>query len=224
MQKVCKKICWLGSSVGRKQLIGVSGLGLSLFVLIHMAGNMLILASPEAYNKYSHALVTNPLIYAAEVGLVLLFLAHLGLALRLSWSNFRARDTRYAVWPNGAKRTSPVQRSLWAQGLLILVFVILHLITFKYGPHYSVTYDGVEMRDLHRLVLEVFSQPGYVVWYVIALIVLGLHLWHGVRSSFQTLGVNHPRYNCAIKFLGRCYAVVVTAGFLSQPIYVYFIH
>jgi succinate dehydrogenase / fumarate reductase cytochrome b subunit len=77
MQKVCKKICWLGSSVGRKQLIGVSGLGLSLFVLIHMAGNMLILASPEAYNKYSHALVTNPLIYAAEVGLVLLFLAHL---------------------------------------------------------------------------------------------------------------------------------------------------
>ncbi|MBX3020501.1 MAG: succinate dehydrogenase cytochrome b subunit [Bdellovibrionales bacterium] len=212
---------WLTSSVGRKQLIGVTGLGLCGFLVAHMAPNMLILFSAEMYNKYSHALISNPLIYAAEVGLLLLFLGHLVFALRLSWMNWRARDTRYAVMSNGPKRTAWAQRSLWAQGLVILVFVILHLITFKYGTHYSVTYDGVEMRDLHKLVVEVFSEPAYVIWYVVALFVLFFHLRHGLGSSLQTLGINHPRYNCAIKVASWAYAVIVVGGFLSQPIYVY---
>jgi succinate dehydrogenase / fumarate reductase, cytochrome b subunit len=214
---------WLHSTIGRKQLIGVTGLGLSLFLLTHMAGNMLILAGPEAYNKYSYALITNPLLPIAQGGLILAFLAHLFLALRLQLLNWGARDTRYAVMSNGAKGTSMVQRSLWAQGLLILVFVILHLATFKYGTHYTATYDGVEMRDLHKLVIEVFNEPGYVVWYVVALIVLGLHIGHGVASSFQTLGFNHPRYVKPIKAFSVFYALVVIGGFLSQPIYVFFI-
>jgi succinate dehydrogenase / fumarate reductase cytochrome b subunit len=224
MQNVSRKIGWLGSSVGRKHLVGLTGLGLSAFVFTHMAANMLILVSPQMYNNYSHALISNPLIYAAEAGLLAMFVAHVILALRLSWQNFTARDSRYAVLPNGEKRTSWTQRSLWAQGLLILVFVILHLNTFKYGPYYTVTYGSVEMRDLHKLVLEVFKEPGYVAWYVVAMIVLGFHLSHGVGSSFQTLGINHPRYNHAIKSFSWIYALVVAGGFLSQPIYVFFIH
>lgn len=222
MQNVSRKIGWLASSVGRKQLIGLTGLGLCGFLFTHMAGNMLILVSAQKYNEYSHALISNPLIYAAEAGLLAMFVAHLLFALRLSWMNFQARDTRYAVLPNGAKRTKWSQRTLWAQGLLILVFAILHVITFKYGPYYTVNYGGVEMRDLHKLVIEVFSMPGYVAWYVVALFVLFFHVCHGFGSAFQTLGINHPRYNPGIKALSWLYAIVVIGGFLSQPLYVLF--
>lgn len=214
---------WIHSTIGRKQLIGLTGLGLSLFVLTHMAANMLIIISAQAYNEYSHALVSNPFVYVAEAGLVAMFLAHLVLALRLSWQNFRARDTRYAVLPNGAKRTSWTQRSLWAQGILIFVFLVLHLITFKFGTHYTVDYGKGEIRDLHRLVIEVFNEPAYVAWYLVALVVLFFHLWHGVGSSFQTLGFHHPRYQGAIRILSTVYAIIVIGGFISQPVYVFFL-
>jgi succinate dehydrogenase / fumarate reductase cytochrome b subunit len=215
---------WLSSTIGRRQIIGVTGLGLSGFVLLHMLGNMLILVSPRVYNEYSHKLVSNPLLIVAEVGLVVMFLGHILLALGLAVSNWKARDTRYAMSASGEKRTTLIQKSLWAQGLLILVFVILHLITFKYGTVYTVTYDGVEMRDLHRLVLEVFAQPGYSVWYIAAVFVLGLHLSHGFGSSFQTLGIHHPRYQTGIRCLSILYAVIVTVGFISQPVFVLLNH
>lgn len=214
---------WLSSTIGRKQLVGITGLGLSGFVLTHMLGNMLILVGPQAYNQYAHALVTNPFIYIAEAGLIAMFLAHIFIALRLSWSNYQARDFKYAMRPSGEKRTTYIQRSLWAQGLLILAFTILHLITFKYGPHYTTNYGGIEMRDLHKLVIEVFQEPLYVAWYIVALIVLGLHLSHGVGSSLQTLGIHHIRYQRHFKTISLLYAVIVTLGFLSQPIYVFFL-
>ncbi len=214
---------WMSSTIGRKQLVGVTGLGLSGFVLTHMLGNMLILVGPQAYNQYAHALVTNPFIYIAEAGLIAMFLAHMFIALRLSWSNWNARDFKYAMRPSGAKRTTFTQRSLWAQGLLILAFTILHLITFKYGPNYTANYGGIEMRDLHKLVIEVFQEPVYVAWYIVALIVLGFHLSHGVGSSLQTLGIHHIRYQRHFKTVSIVYALIVTVGFLSQPIYVYFL-
>ena len=221
MQNVIRKLGWWSSTIGRKQMIGVTGLGLSGFVLTHMLGNMLIFVSAEKYNKYGHALTSNEFIYVAEAGLLVMFIAHLIFALYLSFMNMRARTTRYAVMAKGPKRTTWTQRSLWAQGLLILVFVILHLITFKFGPDYRVTYDGLEIRDLYRNVIEVFGQPIYVAWYCLSVVVLGFHLSHGVGSAFQTLGVNHPRYNGPIKAASLAYALIVTAGFLSQPIYVF---
>jgi succinate dehydrogenase / fumarate reductase, cytochrome b subunit len=210
------------TSVTRKQLVALTGLGLAGFVLIHMAGNLLIFVGPEALNEYSHKLTSNPLIFAAEAGLVLMFLGHVLYATLLTTKNWKARPVKYAMLPTGEKRTPWSKRTLFPQGLIVLVFVILHLITFKYGTYYSATYNGVQMRDLYKLVIEVFHEPGYVVWYVIALLILGIHLSHGMGSVFQTLGFNHPRYACAIKWFGRFYAFIVTAGFLSQPIYVFF--
>lgn len=223
MQNHLKNVSWVCSTIGRKQLVGITGIGLSGFLLTHMLGNMLILVGPQAYNEYSHALVSNPLIYLAEAGLVLMFIVHIFIALRLSWSNWNARDFKYAMRPNGEKGTSVIQRSLWAQGLLILVFVVLHLITFKYGQHYSANYGKGEMRDLHKLVIEVFNDPIYVAWYAAALVVLCLHLSHGVGSSLQTLGVHHVRYQRHFKTISIVYALLVTLGFLSQPIYVFFL-
>lgn len=215
---------FLRSTIGRKQAVGVAGILLSLFILSHMLGNMLILCNPEAYNKYGHALVSNPFIYFAELGLVTFFLVHMVLAVKLSFENRAAKGKTYAVSSKGDKGTSLVQKTMWHQGLIILTFVVLHLITFKYGSYYSATYDGVEMRDLHALVVEVFQQPLYVVWYLVALLILGLHIGHGLSSSIQTLGFNHPSYTPKIELIGLAYSVIVTVGFLSQPLYVFFIH
>ena len=211
----------LKSTIGRKQLVGVAGLLLAGFVLTHMLGNMLLFVGPQAYNEYSHKLTSNPLIYVAEAGLVLFFFAHAFVALALQLRNWASRDTRYAVIPNGEKRTSMVKRSLWFQGIVIFVFAVLHLLTFKFGTLYSVNYGEGDIRDIHRLVLEVFQSPGYVVWYIISLILLGLHLGPGVASSFQTLGFNHPKYTPKIKAGSIAFAWLVTIGFIIQPIYVY---
>jgi len=214
---------WLRSTIGRKQLVGVTGIGLSLFVLSHMIGNMLILVGPQAYNEYAHALTSNPLIYIAEAGLLAMFIGHIFIAMRLAWQNWRARDFRYAMRPTGEKRTTLTQRSLWAQGLLILAFTVLHLMTFKYGEHYTANYGNGEIRDLHRLVIEVFERPEYIAGYLFALVVLGLHLSHGVGSSLQTLGIHQPRFQKSIRRISIAYAVIVTLGFISQPVYVFFI-
>ena len=155
---------FLLSTFGRKQLVGLTGLGLSLFVLTHMAGNMLVFVGPRAYNEYGHALTSTPLIYLAEAGLVFFFTAHAYISLRLAWRNWRARPVGYAVSSHGEKRTPWIAKTLWVQGILLLVFVILHLITFKYGTYYTVNYGDGEIRDLFRLMVEVFAQPEYVAW------------------------------------------------------------
>ncbi|MCC7404301.1 MAG: succinate dehydrogenase cytochrome b subunit [Bdellovibrionales bacterium] len=216
--------CLTQTKIGKKYLVALTGLGLSLFVLMHMLGNLLILVSPEAYNKYGHALTSNPGIYLAEVGLVAILFVHLALAMKLTRENWKARPVGYAVVSSGEKATSLTTRSMWAQGILIFVFIIHHLITFKFGPHYEVEYGGVMMRDLHRLVIEVFQNPLYVAWYLVALFALAFHLSHGVKSSIQTLGIHHPRYFNKFKMAGILYSVLVGVGFMSQPLYVFLIY
>jgi succinate dehydrogenase / fumarate reductase cytochrome b subunit len=189
--------------------------------MIHMAGNMLLFISARAYNEYSHALTSSPFIYLAELGLLAFFFFHAFHASYLSWKNYRARPVGYAQSASGEKRTPWLHRTLLAQGLLLLVFVILHLNTFKYGLEYTINYGNGEMRDIHRLMIEVFKQPIYVAWYVVALLVLGLHLSHGLSSTLQTIGFHHPRYQMPIRLLGIVYALIVSFGFISQPLYVY---
>lgn len=214
---------YLMSSIGRKQLMALTGLAWSLFVLTHMAANLLILFDAEAYNKYSHALISNPFIYVAEAGLVLMLLIHVVNGVMVTIGNRSARPLKYAMTPSGDK--APRFQSKWMayHGTLLLVFLIWHLVTFKYGTVYTVTYDGVEMRDLHRLVLEVFQSPFYVGFYVACMVAVGFHLSHGFYSSFATLGLYHPRYSPMIDKFGYLYAVIVAAGFMSQPIYVFFL-
>jgi len=213
---------FLKSSVGRKFLVGITGLGLSGFVLAHMAGNLLMFVSPEAYNTYGHKLISNPLIYLAEAGLVVMFVVHMGLALKLAMENRIARAQAPSQNPsNGEKDARFGSRYMALTGILVLVFVVLHLITFKYGPYYPVTYNGVEMRDLHKLVIEKFKSPLYSGWYLFSMLVLFVHLAHGFSASFQSLGLFSVR-KCVIKKLGWLFALIVAGGFFIQPIYGYF--
>lgn len=214
---------YFDSSIGKKQLMAITGLGLSLFVLIHMAGNLLVLVGADAYNAYGNAIVTSPILYPAEIGLVLLFLVHLGTAIRLTLENRRARPERYHACPKqGRGKITLASKTLIYTGLLVFVFLVLHLKSFKYGPHYTTTVNGKEMRDLYQLIQEIFRDPGYVVWYVFSVVVLGLHLSHGVSSTFQTLGWNHPNANICLKRFGCGFAALVTLGFLAVPVFIFF--
>ena len=212
---------YLCSGIGSKQLMALTGLAWCGFVIMHMAGNLLILVGPDAYNKYSHALISNPAIYVAEAGLVLTLLIHIVKGIRVTLANRAARKTKYAMAPSGAKAPRPNSKYMIFHGSLILAFIIWHLITFKYGPHYETTIDGVVMRDLHRLVIEVFNQPMYVAAYCVCLVIVGLHLSHGFYSAFASLGAFHPKYSPMISKFGYVYAVMVAVGFLVQPIYVF---
>ncbi len=213
---------FLSSSVGKKYLMGLTGLVWAGFVFGHMAGNMTIFVSPDLYNQYGHAIVSNKiLLYGTEAALILSLLVHVGLAINLTISNRSSKGIASSVKASGSKRTPLAAQTMIIQGTILLAFIILHLITFKYGEYYETTIDGVKMRDLARLMSEVFSQPPAVAGYVISLLLLCAHLKHGFGSVFQSLGLLHPSYQGKIKAASWAYAIVVTIGFISQPLYVY---
>lgn len=212
---------FLGSTVGKKYLMGITGLVWAGFVLAHMAGNLLIFISHDAYNAYGHALTSGKLIYVAEAVLIFSLIAHIYTAISLTVANKAAKPSRYAVAAGGKKKVTIASRTMAIHGLLILVFIILHIATFKFGTYYETTVNGVVMRDLARLMAEVFQSAGYVAWYVVALILLGFHLSHGVGSSFQSLGLMEGTYRNLWRGLSYCYAAVVVLGFIAQPIYLF---
>jgi succinate dehydrogenase / fumarate reductase cytochrome b subunit len=179
---------------------------------------------PDAYNRYGHALVSNPAIYVAEAALVITILMHFFNGIALTIENRRARPTKYAMAPNGEKAPRFQSRFMVFHGILLAVFIVWHLITFKFGPMYMTTVNGVEMRDLYRLLVEVFQQPFYVAFYAVCMVAVGLHLSHGFYSAFASLGVFHPKWAPTLNRAGIAYAVVVAAGFISQPVYIFLWH
>lgn len=208
------------SSIGSKLLIALTGVGLVLFLVAHLSGNLLFLVGPEAFNRYSHALISNPLIYLAEAGLLGIFLLHVYKTARLYTGSKTARPVGYARkdWAGGPSRKSWASTTMIFTGVVIAVFVVLHLRTFKFGAWYAAA-GGV--RDLYRLQLEVFSHPGYVAFYMAAMVLIGFHLWHGVASAAQSLGIDHPRYTPRILWIGRATAVLIAGGFFLLPLYTY---
>lgn len=211
------------STIGKKQMVGVAGLGLSLFVLMHMLGNLLIFVGPQAYNEYAHKLTSTKVIYLMEAGLLGIFLLHIVMAIVLVLRNKGAKGSSYAVSPSKNK-ASFASKTMQFQGIVILLFTVLHLIGFKFGPSgegYQAVYHGEQIRDLYKLVVETFTQFPPVAFYVVVLLLLGMHLSHGFASSLQTLGLNGEKYDCKVKLAGKVYAVIVTVGFLSTPIYIF---
>lgn len=212
------------TSVGKKYLMALSGIIWAGFVMAHMAGNLLMFVGPDAYNRYGHGLVSGSIIYVVEGLLIAALLIHVFCAISLTLENRRARGPqRYAMSPNGAKGPSLGSATMAFHGTIILVFIITHLATFKFGTYYETTVQGVVMRDLYRLMVEVFQQPGYLFWYLVSLVLLAFHLRHGITSIFQSLGLKNGRTEELVRKLGIAYAAVVTLGFLAQPIYIFLI-
>lgn len=203
------------SSIGRKHLIAITGLALCGFLVGHLAGNFLLMVGPDAFNMYAHQLVSlGAALYVIEAILGIAFLVHLGLAIKLTLENKAARgNQKYHVKVRTGRGTTFMSATMPYTGLVLLVFVILHLISLKFGTHYDATVGQTEVRDLYRLTMEFFASPVNVVWYCFAMICAGLHTSHGVASALQSFGLNHPRYFSKIKCISYLYAIAIGGGF-----------
>jgi len=213
------------TSVGQKFLMAITGLLLSGFLVTHLAGNLLLYKGEEAFNHYAESLHSwGVLLNAAEVGLFVLFLAHIGLALSTAAMNRRARRKNYReketkqdpfALPGGGAASW-----MMVTGLLIAFFLIVHVtdLRMKVNPtiDYSAAYpEGPDGPPNEFTAVRLALTNWTVVAYVAGLVALGIHLSHGVRSAFQTLGINHPRWNGLLKSLGFLFAVAIAGGFLS---------
>ncbi len=216
---------YFSSSVGTKLLIGITGLLLFLYLVLHLAGNALVFAGPEVFNEYSHKLISNPLIIPIEIGLLAVFVVHIYNAIRNFAANRAARPVAYQrkELAGHTSRKSLSSSTMIASGLLVLLFVIVHVKQFKFGSYYqTVANDAV--RDLYRTELEVFQNPLWVVVYVLGTVLVGLHLRHGIASGFQSIGFDHPLYTRRLTTWSVILAVVIGGGLGIIPILLYLTH
>lgn len=210
------------SSVGTKVLIGTTGLLLFLFLILHLAGNLLIFGGQGVFNAYSHALISNPLTIPVEIALLIIFLLHIYKTIRNYLRNQSARPVRYEKkrWAHDTSRKSLSSTTMIWTGLVILFFVVIHLRQFKYGAMYQI--GNPPIRDLYRTEVDVFASAAWVTFYVIAVVLVGFHLRHGISSAFQSLGIDHPIYTKRLVVIGTILAVIIGGGFAIIPIWVFF--
>lgn len=213
---VCRVFEFLESSIGKKIMVAAAGLLLVGFLVTHLAGNLLLFVGGETFNKYAEALEHNPLLPVAEGGLIFLFLVHILMSARATLANRAARPVGYESYKGKGART-PGSRTMAWTGTLILIFVIAHVATFKFKA------GGAKGADLFTHVVAWFANPWYSAFYVLAVGGVGLHLSHGVQSSLQTFGFNHPRYTPLIRKAGLAFAGAMFLGFASMPLYFGFI-
>ena len=197
------------SSIGKKLFVAAAGLLLCGFLVTHLAGNLLLLVGPDAFNHYAEALEKNPLLIPAEIGLVGLFLLHILTSLTLKLKNRHARPVAYEAAASKGGRT-PGSRTMAISGILVLLFLIIHIKTFKFGD---------KSAGLFALVTRSFANAPYALFYVLVMSAIGLHLSHGFSSAFQTFGVNHPKYTPLIKGTGLAIAAAIAGGFALLPIW-----
>lgn len=224
---------FLTSSLGKKLVMSLTGIFLILFLVVHLIGNLQLLSffahdpadmPGKAFNEYAYFMTTFTPIKVVSYGLYAFILIH---AIQ-GWILWRQnRDARgpvgYAVNNLRAVNTNAkvASRMGWL-GTIIFIFIVLHLYQFwlqmKLDTLPKVTYDGVEVKDLYYIVALTYKNPLFVAIYVVSMLVIALHLWHGFQSAFQTLGLNHKKYSPAIHFLGKLYSILVPLGFAMIPI------
>jgi succinate dehydrogenase / fumarate reductase cytochrome b subunit len=213
----------VSSSVGTKLLIGVTGLALFIYLLIHIAGNLLVFFGPSFFNKYAFTLESNPLLPVVELGLLAVFLVHVYKTVRMFLSNQDARPARYAMKrpAGGPSRKSFASSTMIVSGLWLLVFIIIHVRAFKegWGTEYPWPAGG---RDLYRQEMETFANPLMVAFYLLSMAVVGSHLSHGISSAVQSLGLDHPKWTPRFLVAGKLFAVGIAGAFMVIALWAHF--
>jgi succinate dehydrogenase / fumarate reductase cytochrome b subunit len=209
------------SSVGTKIVIGITGIALFLYLLIHIAGNLIVFFGPAAFNKYAYTLEGNPLLPIVEIGLLLLFLTHIYKTVRMFLDNRGTRPIGYAQkkYAGPPSRKTFASSTMIVSGLWLVAFLVIHVRTFRFGVEHEWPAGG---RDLYRLEMEAFTSPLMVGFYVISMVVVGSHLWHGVSSAFQSLGVDAPAWTRFILPAGKTAAVLIAGGFIVIALWAHF--
>ena len=217
-------IKFYNSSLGKKFITGVTGLGLSLFVLFHMTGNLVLLTNTTAYNQLAHSINSLGIfLYLIEFILLGLVVFHVAIAISIQISKQQARLVNYDQLKTAGNpsKQSISSRTMILTGLILLVFLVLHILTFKFGVYYSTVINGIEMRDLSRLVIEKFQSPIYAFGYVGVMIFLGFHLRHGMWSAFQSIGTINARFSPLLYTIAFIFAVLIAVGFIILPLAIY---
>ncbi|MFH5831576.1 succinate dehydrogenase cytochrome b subunit [Halalkalibaculum sp. DA3122] len=215
----------LESQVGRKILTGVTGIGLILFIIGHLIGNLTIFGEPQAFNEYTYALESlGWILYLIEAVLVVGFLLHAYLGVSIWLKRRKSRPEGYEEYNSkgGASHVSWASKSMIFTGIVLFLFLIVHLDSFKFGATETVMIDGEPARDLKALVVEKFQSPLYAFGYTFVMILLGFHLKHGFWSAFTSLTMKHTRFSGLIYTAGIIFAVLMAVGFIFIPLYIYF--
>jgi len=216
---------YVSSTVARKFIAGLSGLLLIAFLCVHLGGNLTLLVGPNLFNSYTHHLESlGPLLYLAEAGLLLIFVVHAIMGISVQLEKRRARPKGYAVTASKGEpsRQTLASRSMIVTGLVLLVYLPLHVWMFKYNagrPSPTMMLDGREVRDLYAIVLVAFKNP-FIAWgYAAIMALLGFHLRHGFWSAFQSLGALNPRMLPVFYGLGLLVAILLAGGFIVLPLW-----
>jgi succinate dehydrogenase / fumarate reductase cytochrome b subunit len=217
------------TTVGRKFITGLAGVLLVGFLVVHLGGNLTLLVGAGLFNTYTHHLESlGILLYAAEIVLLLIFLAHIVTALDVQLGKWRARPNGYAVNASkgGPSRKTLSSRSMIVTGLTLLAFVPVHVWMFKYNqgrPSPVMMHDGKELRDLYAIVVTAFKNPAIAWTYAAVMLLLGFHLRHGFWSALQSLGALNRRWLPVIYGLGLVVALLLAGGFIVLPLWIHFV-
>lgn len=221
-----KAVPLTSTTIGKKMVMALSGFVLFGFVIGHMLGNLQVFLGPDAINGYSHTLHSTPaLLWGARAVLLGAIVAHATTAISLVGMNRAARPVQYAVKKDIA--TDYAAKTMFLSGMTIALYVVYHLAHLTFGVTKGLGYqhlplDKNGLPDVYFNIVQSFKVPWCTAVYVAAQVALSLHLYHGAWSLFQSLGINHKRYNEALRSSAVAVAMAVCVGFLAVPLGVMF--
>ena len=232
------KSALLKSSLAKKYWMAFTGLFLCLFLVGHLVGNLQLLipvseGARDTFNEYALFMTTNPAVKVLSYVTYISIIFHAIDGLMLTINNRKARPQGYVSF-RPSTNTMWSSRNMGILGTIILAFIVIHMTMFwgemKFGGLDDTIYttaNGEEVKDLYTLTIKTFQDAQYgLIWaiaYAVAMLAIGFHLSHGFASGFQSLGVNHPKYNGFIKKLGLAFAVLVPLAFAVIPFYIHFV-
>jgi succinate dehydrogenase / fumarate reductase, cytochrome b subunit len=217
------------SAIGKKWVMAVTGIVLILFVIAHMIGNLKIFLGPEAgggfeIDEYAHLLreLFYPILphgvflWLMRIGLIVAFALHIHASVALTLMNRRARTLEYQG-PRQYLTANYASRTMRWSGFIFLAYLAFHLADFTWGIR-PFAPEGWVAGSVHDNLILTFSRWPVTTLYVVANLLLGIHLYHGAWSMFQSLGINNPRFNKWRRWFAQALAVVIVVGNISMPI------
>lgn len=212
-------VAYIRSSIGSKHLMAITGLGLVVFAVQHMLGHLVMFGGPDAYNAYAHTMQSlGAFKWLARGGLLAFFLLHLVTGLRLAARNRAARPVAYVAYKT--KVTSMAARTMAVTGVALFVFIGFHLGHFTFGlvqPDVFHHLDSQGRYDAFTMYVTGFRNMPLFFVYLVAMMILSLHLGHGASSWLQSLGLRHPKYSPALDNLGSLLSAVLFLGYMAPP-------
>jgi succinate dehydrogenase / fumarate reductase cytochrome b subunit len=213
------------SSLGKKYIMAITGIGLFIFVVGHLLGNLQIFIGPESINRYGAFLQgMGELLWVARIGLLVTVLLHIWSAVKLSAENKAARPVGYGNYkPTGSSYAS---RTMLMSGLIIAAFIIYHLLHFTVqtpaingsGTNFAELHDDKQRHDVYRMMIIGFRVWYVSLFYIIGMVLLSLHLSHGVSAMFQSLGLRNRGWQPFLKGFAKFIAIFLLVGYCSIPI------